>query len=372
MIPFGDLKREYKEIECSIDVSIKNTLNSGCFILGENVSRLEISFAQYVGKGNYAVAVNSGTDALKISLMALGVGAGDYVITVPNTAVPTVSAISDVGAIPLFCDVDEDSATISVEKLRMLIQQKKKVLGKKLKAIIPVHLYGQSCRMDEIMKLSRKNGLKVIEDACQAHGAEFKGKKVGNFGDLAAFSFYPSKNLGAYGDGGIIITKSKKLKEKLTMLRNYGQRKRYYHDICGVNSRLDDIQAAILLVKLKYLDKWNKKRSVIAKYYSTNINNVNVQTPKTMNYGKHVFHLYVVRIKKRDKLIKHLNRNGIITLIHYPCPIHLQKAYKNLGYKKGDFPVSEKLSKEILSIPMFPQLEKIEQTRIIKVVNSFK
>jgi len=370
-VPFGDIKREYKEIKKEIDAAVMETLKSGYFVLGEKGKNLETAFAAYIGKGSLGVAVNSGTDALKLSLMAAGVGVGDYVITVPNTAVPTVSAISDVGAVPLLCDIDEKSMTISADKLGELLKQNKRKLGKKLKVIIPVHLYGQSCEMDKVMKLASENGLLVIEDACQAHGAAYKGKKVGNFGAMTAFSFYPSKNLGAYGDGGMIITGSEKMKDKLVMLRNYGQKQRYYHEIIGVNSRLDELQAAILLAKLKHLDAWNKRRMEIAARYTKAIKNPEIEKPLVSKHAKHVFHLYVIRTDRRDELAAYLKEAKIGTLIHYPVPIHLQNAYKSLGYKPGAFPVSERNAKRILSLPVFPQLTNTEIARVAEVINSF-
>lgn len=371
MIPFGDLSREYNELSDEIQQAIKNVCQSGWFILGKNVSEFETAFAQYIGDKTFAVAVGSGTEALHLSLVAAGVQHGDYVITTPNTAVPTVSAISLAGATPLFVDVCKHSFNMDPVVLHSTIKRQKQKLGKKLKAVIPVHLYGQSTDMDLIIGVAREFGLKVIEDACHAHGAEYKGCKVGSLGDYAAFSFYPSKNLGAYGDGGIILTKDADEAQKLRMLRNYGQEKRYYHKIIGFNSRLDDLQAAILTVKIKYLDKWNNRRRQIADIYTSSITNSAIVKPVEMPYNRHVFHLYVIRHPQRDSLQSYLESNGVKTVIHYPIPIHLQQAYSFLGLVEGCFPVAEKLAKEILSLPIFPQLENAEVQKIAQLINEY-
>jgi dTDP-4-amino-4,6-dideoxygalactose transaminase len=372
MIQFNDLKRDYAELSQEIDIALKEVLKNGRFIMGKKLEEFERVFACYVSNSIYAVGVGSGTEALHLSLMASGVEYGDYVITVPNTAMPTVSAISFAGAIPVFVDIDSDSFNMDSCKLRDTVIKEKKLLGKKLKAVIPVHLYGQAADMDPIMEISKEFDLKVIEDACQAHGAEYKGYKVGSLGDYAAFSFYPSKNLGAYGDGGIILTKDAKEAKKLKMLRNYGQERRYYHQIKGFNSRLDELQASILLVKLKYLDVFNERRRKIAKHYTEHIENALVLKPSEMPYGKHVYHLYVIRCPKRDELIKYLENKSVNTMIHYPVPIHLQKAYNGLGYKKGSLPIAEKSAKEIVSLPIFPQLKERELLSIVELINRFR
>jgi dTDP-4-amino-4,6-dideoxygalactose transaminase len=371
MVPFHDLSREYKEIYKEIEIIFKDICQKGWFVLGEHVEDFEKKFAAYIGNGTYAVSVGSGTEALHISLVASGIEYGDYVITVPNTAVPTVSAISFAGAIPLFVDIDARSYTLDTSFLKDVVKKEKNRLGKKLKAIIPVHIYGQSADMDPILEIAKEFEITVIEDACQSHGAEYKGKKVGLMGDYAAFSFYPSKNLGAYGDGGIIITQNEEKARNLNMLRNYGQEKRYYHKIKGFNSRLDELQAAVLIVKLKYLDKWNKCRKEIADYYTKHINNPLISKPIEMSYGKHVFHLYVIRHPHRDIFTSYLNQKGINTLIHYPVPVHLQEAYSEFNYLKGSFPVAERFSKEIISIPIFPQLRKDEIEKIVDLINTY-
>jgi dTDP-4-amino-4,6-dideoxygalactose transaminase len=371
MIPFGDLSREYHELSDELGRAIKDVCQKGWFVLGKKVEEFENAFANYIGNNVYATGVGSGTEALHLSLVASEVEHGDCVITVPNTAVPTVSAISFAGAKPLFVDIDQDSFNMNPMQLRSTIIKVKKRLGKKLKAVIPVHLYGQSADMYPILEIAKEFDLKVIEDACQAHGAEYKGRKVGSLGDYAAFSFYPSKNLGAYGDGGVILTKDPAEAQKLKMLRNYGQEKRYYHKIIGFNSRLDELQAAILMIKMKYLDKWNNRRREIATLYFQGIKNPLVTKPSQMAYGKHVYHLYVSRHPDRDGLKNYLEKEGVKTMIHYPFPIHFQEAYKDLNHASNSFPVAERLSREILSLPMFPQLKDEEVKRIVELINSY-
>ena len=371
MIPFGDLRREYSVLSRELNKVIPNVLKSGWFILGKYVEEFEKAFADYIHKEVYAVGVGSGTEALHLALVASGVQPGDFVITVPNTAVPTVSAISFSGAKPLLVDIHPDTYNMDPIKLRKRVVKEKRRLGGKLKAIIPVHLYGQSADMEPIIEIAKEFELKVIEDACQAHGAEYKGKKVGWFGDYACFSFYPSKNLGAYGDGGMILTKNPEDAQKLKMLRNYGQEKRYVHKIKGFNSRLDEIHAAILLFKLKYLERWNKRRREIASLYNQYIKNPRVIKPIEVPYGKHVFHLYIIRHPQRDRLQSYLKQNSVETAIHYPVPIHLQEAYKDLPYSPGDFPTTEKVSKGILSLPIFPYLRDQEVETVSNLINRF-
>ena len=359
MIPFGDLKRNYLSLEKEIDKAIKGVLNKGWFILGKEVRLFEEKFVEYCGK-KQGIGVGNGTDALFLALKAYGIEEGDEVITVPNTAVPTISAIVDTGAKPVFVDIGEDYL-IDVNKIEEKISDK-------TKAILPVHLYGQACDMDSILEIAREKNLVVVEDCCQAHGAEYKGKKV-PIGETGCFSFYPSKNLGAYGDSGMVITDNEEVAEKIKKLRNYGQMKDYKSEIHGHNSRLDDIQAAILNVKLRYLDKWNAKRREIANNYRNLLENI-VEIPIEREYGKHVYHLYVVRHKNRDELKEFLKNAEIGTAIHYPIPCHLQPAYSYLGHKEGDFPIAEKYAKEILSLPIFPELKNSEVERIGEVIRS--
>lgn len=363
MIPISDLKRQYQSIKLEIDDAIKRVFSDSWFILGKQVEEFETEFAAYNGS-KYAVAVGSGTEALHLALAACGIGNGDEVITVPNTAVFTVSAISFAGAKPVFVDIDGENYLMDTGKLV-------KAITKRTRAIIPVHLYGQCANMPEIMRIAKIHKLKVVEDACQAHGASFKNKKSGSFGDLGAFSFYPSKNLGCYGDGGMIVTDDPKMAEKLKMLRNGGQNKRYYHEIKGYNSRLDEIQAAVLRVKLKYLDKWNDERRSKAELYNKLIINKKITLPSETAGARHVYHLYVIRAAGRDKLQEYLKGKGIQTLIHYPIPVHRQKAYSDLKLKKGSFKTAESAAGQILSLPMFPEITESEIRAVSEAINNY-
>lgn len=365
-IALVDLRRQHECIKDRILQKIEELIDKSQFILGEEVQKFEDEFARFCGC-KYAVGVNSGTDALVLSLKALDIKEGDEVITVPNTFVATVDAITRNGARPVFVDVDEKSFLLDTSKLE-------KVITSKTKAIIPVHLYGQPCNMDEILEIAEKYDLYVIEDACQAHGAEYKGKRVGSFGILSCFSFYPAKNLGALGDGGIITTNDESLGEKLKMLRNYGQKEKYYHEFVGFNSRLDELQAAILRIKLKHLEKWIYQRRKNAKIYGEELEKIEeITTPIELPERKHVYHLYVIRVpeRKRDALKEFLISNKIYPGIHYPVPLHLTNAYRYLGYKEGSFPVTEKLSNEILSLPMFPELREEEIVYVCEKIMEF-
>ena len=361
MIPFVDLKREYVEISEEITYAFHRVLESGWFILGDEVKNFEEEFSKYIGT-KYGIGVNSGSDALFLALKALGIGNGDEVITVSHTFISTVDAIVRNGAKPVFVDIDPDTYCIDVTKVEGGIT-------KKTRAIIPVHLYGHPADMEPIMEIAKKYNLYVIEDACQAHGAEYKGKKVGSIGDIGSFSFYPIKNLGAYGDGGIVVTNNEELAEKLRMFRNYGQPQKYYHDFVGVNSRLDEIQAAVLRVKLKYLDGWNERRIKVARLYNKLLEDSEIVTPNEKEYAKHVYHLYVIRYKNREMLQQHLQKNGIPTQIHYPIPVHKQKAYLNLGFNVH-LPATEKICTEILSLPMHPLLHEDEILIIVEGVKN--
>ncbi|MCL4460021.1 MAG: DegT/DnrJ/EryC1/StrS family aminotransferase [Chloroflexi bacterium] len=363
MIPFGDLRRQYAAIHSEIQGALEGVLERGWFILGEQVTAFEEEWAAYCGT-KYAIGVGSGTEALHLALLACRVGPGDEVITVPNTAVPTVSAISFAGARPVFVDIDPRSYTMDLSLLPACI-------GPRTKAIIPVHLFGQAADMDPIMAVAREYNLKVIEDACQAHGAEYKGKRVGSIGDVNCFSFYPSKNLGAYGDGGAVVTNDAELAEKLRLLRNYGQEKRYYHAIKGFNSRLDEMQAAILRVKLAKLDKWNERRRELANLYEDMLTDTDIICPSEMPYTRHVYHLYVIRSPARDYLQKHLLQCGIGTAIHYPLPVHLQPAYADLGLGLKSFPIAEQYATQILSLPMYPELKEEEVAQVAQAIGSF-
>ncbi len=363
-IPFGDLKRQYLAIRTEIDDVVTDTLESGWFILGKRVQEFEKAFAEYCGV-RFVVGVGSGTEALHLALRALEVGRGDEVITVANTCVPTVSAISLSGATTVLADVDQSSFTMNYHDIERRISSRTKV-------IMPVHLYGQSADLEPIGAIAKKHEVAVIEDAAQAHGTEYRGKRIGSLGLLTCFSFYPSKNLGAFGDGGAVATDDETLAHKLRMLRNYGQRDRYHHTMKGLNSRLDELQAAILRAKLNHLDAWNARRRQIAQFYGTHIRNQFVILPQEQEYGKHVYHLYVVRVRRRHEFQEYLASNGIGTLIHYPVPLHLQESYRDLGYKEGSFPVTEELAKEIVSLPLYPELTDEEVSYICNVVNEFR
>lgn len=362
-IPLVDLKAQYRTIRSEINFAIKKVLNSTNFILGDEVEEFEIKFARYTDV-KYAVSVASGMSALELGMRALGIGPEDEVVTPVNSFIASSSAISFAGANPVFVDCDEKSFNIDPKK----IEQK---ITKKTKAIMPVHLYGHPADLDQILAIAKKHKLMVIEDACQAHGASYHGKKVGSIGIFGAFSFYPGKNLGAYGDGGIITTNNLGLAEKIKRMRNCGQSQKYYHKILGWNSRLDTIQAAILLVKLKHLNNWNRTRLKIAKEYNRLLQNTPAILPEISTDSSHIFHLYVIRVKNRNKLADYLRSKGISTGIHYPIPIHLQKAYKHLNHQKGDFPITEKLAEEILSLPIYPEMTQNDIAYITETIKRF-
>ena len=360
MIPLGDLKRQQESIIDEVKDAVNRVLNRGWFVLGKELENFEKQFANYCGE-EFGIGVGNGTDAIFLALKALNIGVGDEVITAANTAIPTVSAIVATGAKPVLVDCREDYL-IDVNQIELKITEK-------TKAIIPVHLYGQACDMDRVLEIAKAKNLDVIEDCAQAHGAEYNGKKV-PIGDIGCFSFYPSKNLGADGDGGMVVTNNPELDKKLRLIRNYGQEKVYSSIMQGYNSRLDEIQAAILSVKLKYLDKWNEKRKKLADFYNSLLSEKIIK-PKIYNNRSHIFHLYVIRSEKQDELLNYLKEKEIAGKIHYPVPIHLQKGFKHLGYNMGDFPVAEKFSKEILSLPIFPELTEKEVRKVCEEINNF-
>ena len=363
-VPFGDLRRHYRSIQTDIDKAAARVLASGWFILGKELERFEAEFAQYLGVG-HAIGVGSGTEALHLALVAAGVKPGDEVITVPNTAVPTLSAISFAGGVPVFVDIDPASFCMDVKLVERCITPR-------TRAIIPVHLYGNLCAIEALTEIADRHGLALIEDACQAHGAAFKGRKAGTFGAYGCFSFYPSKNLGAFGDAGMVVTRDNRFAEQIRLLRNYGQLERYYHEIKGFNSRLDEMQAAILSAQLPYLETWNVRRRQMAAIYDREIRNDKIITPRQQADVYHVFHLYVIRCAQRDKLRKHLTEYGIGTQIHYPVPCHLQNAYKELGLPRGSFPLAEQYAAEILSLPIYPELSDDEVGFVAEVINRFE
>lgn len=365
LIPPFSLQRQNRLLSGELKGAISRVIKKSNFILGEEVEAFEAEFAAYIGV-KYAVGVGSGTDALFLSLMSLGIGPGDEVITVSNTAVPTCSAISIAGAKPVFVDIEKNYYTMNTRQVEASISTR-------TKAIIPVHLYGQAAEMDSLRKIADKHSLAIIEDACQAHGTEYKGKKAGSLGLLGAFSFYPTKNLGCFGDGGLITTSDESLARKLKMLRFYGMedKKTYWHPIKGVNSRLDEVQAAILRTKLPYLDSWNDRRRQIAALYNNLLPQEFIKLPPEPSYSRHNYHLYAIRAEKRNELQSYLHKNKTITAIHYALPVHLQGAYSELGYKKGALPVTEEYAGQILSLPMFPELKDSEIEYVCMGIRAF-
>ncbi|HWA00949.1 MAG TPA: DegT/DnrJ/EryC1/StrS family aminotransferase [Caulobacterales bacterium] len=360
MIPFVDLKSQYLSIKPEVDAAIQHILDNTQFILGAEVAELEKEFAAYSG-AQFGLGVNNGTNALYLALLSADIGPGDEVITVPFTFVASVSAIHYTGATPVFVDIDPRTFTMDPAKLEAAITPK-------TKAIVPVHLYGQPADMDPIMAIAKKHGLLVLEDACQAHGAEYNGKRVGGIGDWGAFSFYPGKNLGAYGEGGMTTTNNADYAKKIRMLRDWGAEKKYQHVLKGFNMRLEGMQGAILRVKLKYLEKWTEARRTAAARYNALFAGTGVQTPHAAPNVRHVYHVYAIRTPERQKWIDALNAKGIQTGIHYPIPIHELPAFEDLGYKHGQFPHSEKAAAETLSLPMYPELTADMQAEVANAV----
>lgn len=359
-IPFGDLKRQYLDLQEPINAATHEVYESGWFILGKQVEKFETEFAKYCN-ATYAVGVGSGTEALHLALLACGIQNGDEVITVANTCVPTIAAISFAGATPVFIDIDEATFTINPS----LIEER---ITDRTRAIVPVHLYGQCADMDAILAIASKYNLKVIEDCAQAHGALYKGQMAGTMGNAGAFSFYPSKNLGALGDGGLVTTNDELLAQTVTKLRNYGQEKRYYHSIKGFNSRLDELQAAILSTKLPYLNSWNDRRRYIAKQYSEVFGSLGINYPVEAIDRRHVYHLYVLRVNQRNRFQSILAEKGIGTMIHYPVPIHLQESYQEFSKQSRYLSVTERIVNEIVSLPLYPEITEQEIEYIINTV----
>ena len=364
MIPFVNLQKRYKLYKDEIDSTISRVLNSGIFILGKELESFEKKFANYLNV-KYAVGVNSGTDALFLALKVLDIGLGDEVITVANTAMPTISAIRMTGATPVFVDIDENTFNINDK----LIKEK---INEKTKAILPVHLYGYPAEMDEIVKLTREHNIAVVEDAAQAHGAKYKKRVVGSIGDLGCFSFYPTKNLGAFGDGGAVTTNNKELADKLKQLRNYGEASKYNNVIEGVNTRLDEIQSAILNWGLTKLDEWNRSRSKLARIYLENLENLPLTLPPNSDESHtNCWHLFVIKTELRDKLKDFLTHNGIQTSIHYPKAIFQQSAYKFLEIQSKNLPITSSTSSKILSLPIYPELTEDEVKYICDSIKKF-
>jgi dTDP-4-amino-4,6-dideoxygalactose transaminase len=363
-IPFFHLNEEIALLHDEIHNAIDAVLQRGLFILGPELEAFEDEFADYLNVP-YAVGVGSGTEALHLALVACGIKPGDGVITVPNTAVPTVSAIDFAGGHPVFVDIDPDTYTMDPSALKNYLE-KKSVIN--IKAIIPVHLYGHPADLQPIVEIAQHYDLKVIEDCAQAHGTIYRGKKVGTLGDVGCFSFYPTKNLGAYGDAGMVVTHDIDTADRVRMLRNYGEKSKYNSVIKGFNSRLDEIQAAVLRVKLKYLDEWNSSRRRTADTYNEYLQQSELLLPVEKSYAKHMYHQFVVRSDNRIGLQRALYREGIGTAIHYPMPIYLQEAYKGICYEKGSFPITEKCVKKILSLPIFPGIKRRQVQRICKTI----
>ena len=371
MVPFNNLKRQYERIEGEVLSATKRVYEKGRYILGEEVTAFEKEFARYCG-ARYGIGVGSGTDALYLSLKAAGVGEGDEVITTANSFIASALAVSFTGAKPLFVDIDHQAYTMDPNGLELMLKRRMAQEGwKRVKAILPVHLYGHPAEMSSIMEVADRYGLVVIEDACQAHGAKYGNKKVGSFGTFGCFSFYPTKNLGAYGDGGMVVTNHQRLYEKLRLLRCYGEKRKYHHTLKGENSRLDELQAAILRVKLKYLDQWNEERRKKAALYSEKLSALGVVCPFEKKAARHVYHLYVVRTRKRDSLQAFLKKRGIETMIHYPIPIHRQWAYRELDYRRGEISLTEQYARRILSLPFFPEIKESEIDEVASGIRDF-
>ena len=360
-VGFIDFSDQYKIIKDELDAGLKNVFEKGDFVLGEEAEAFETQFAKYCDV-QYGVGVNSGTDALYLALSALDIGPGDEVIVPTFTFIATALCVSYTGAKPVFVDIENETYNIDPEKFKAAIT-------KRTKAIIPVHIYGQPADMAEIQSIAAKHNIQIVEDACQAHGSTYQGKKAGSLGHIGCFSFYPTKSLGAFGDAGMIVTDDKKIFESVRMLRDYGRQGRYQHKIKGYNSRLDTIQAVVLSAKLKHLDDWNKMRQDNARYYGELFKKIpQVIVPKIKANRTHVFQTFAVRIPNRDRVCEAMLKKEIDVIIHYPVPLHLQEAYADLKHKKGDFPVSEKVCQEILSLPMYPHMKKEQIERVCEVL----
>lgn len=364
MISLVDLTAQYHSIKEEIDAAVMSTLESGHFILGPQVSKFEESVATYLGV-THAIGLASGTDALVIALRALNIGEGDEVIIPAYTFFATAGTVMSVGAKPVIVDVDPQSYQIDVNKIEATVTSK-------TKAIIPVHLYGHPAEMSPILEIARRHNLKVIEDNAQGYGAEYIGKKTGSLGDVGCLSFFPTKNLGAYGDGGMVVTNDPALAERMRMLRTHGWKKKYYSEEVGYNSRLDALQAAILQAKLPHLDTWNDKRRELSQRYNEHLAPLGVVTPVEREWAKHVYHLYIIRTEKRDELQLFLKQKRIASEVYYPLPPHLSVPCKKFGYKEGDFPHAEKAAKETLALPLYPEMTLTQQDEVIAAVKEFE
>lgn len=363
-IPFLDLRPMHQEIKDEMQVAFKAIYDSNWFVLGEHLNDFEKNFANF-NQVKYAIGVSSGLDALVLSLKALDIREGDSVIVPSNTFIATALAVSHVGATPVFVEPDINTYNITGGSIQ-------KAIRKNTRAIIPVHLCGQACKMDEIMPMAAEHELFVVEDNAQAHGATFKDKPTGTFGQISATSFYPGKNIGALGDGGAVVTNDEALAQKVRMLRNYGFSQKYHSQIIGYNMRLDELQAGFLNVKLRHIEKWTKQRQEIALWYDEQLkDHADIVTPMVDKNSTHVYHLYVIRTSRRDQLKEHLQKSGVGTLIHYPVPPHLQPAYSSLGYKKGNFPIAEELAETCLSLPLWPGITKYDVAYVCEAIKKF-
>ena len=363
-IPLIDLRRQNSALEKEIDMAVHNIIESSKFILGPEIEKFEDRFGRFCN-AKHCISLSNGTDALELALKSFGIKEGDEVITVPHTFIANAEVIINVGAKPVFCDIDEETFTLDANQLR-------KSMTKNTKAIMPVDLYGHPCDLDPIMELAEEKNLKVVEDSCQAHGAEYKGKRIGGKAHATAFSFYPGKNLGAFGDAGALTTNDEEIVPKIRAIRNHGrlQNEKYNHEFIGGNYRMDELQAAILNIKLNHLEDWvNARRSIAAKY--NELISSHVQLPAEASFAKHAYHQYVIMADNREKLRSYLKSMGISTGIHYPLPLHLQPALKFLGYKKGDFKISEKCADSVLSLPIYPELQNEEIEFVSNAINKF-
>lgn len=363
-VPFLDLGAAYKELQSEIEAAVLGSLRSGWYIGGQDVEGFEKDFAQYT-EAQYCIGVANGLDALHLALRAMGVGPGDEVIVPSNTYIATWLAVSQCGATPVPVEPLESTYNIDPGRIEAAITARTKV-------ILPVHLYGQPADLDPILAIASKHGLLVLEDAAQAHGARYKGKRLGGHGDAVAWSFYPGKNLGALGDGGAVTTTNPEIADKIRVLRNYGSREKYVNEVQGYNSRLDPVQAAVLRVKLRYLDEWNARRKAIAARYNAELANAGLVLPQVPDWADPVWHLYVIQHSQRDALQKALAEEGIGTLIHYPIPPHMQQAYSDTGFVEGQFPIVERMARAVLSLPMGPQLQSEEVKRVIEIIKQFQ
>lgn len=356
-VPFIDFTKQNEVIKSEVDAGWKAVIGKSSFIMGPQVKAFETEFAQFCGT-KYALGLNSGTDALYLALAAMGVGPGDEVVLPAHTFIATALCVSYTGATVRLADVEEETYNIDPVSLE-------KVITRRTKVIIPVHLYGQMAHMHEIKDLADRKGIMILEDACQAHGARYQGNRSGSVGKAGCFSFYPTKGLGGWGDGGAVVTNDEKIKHMVEMLRDYGRSDRYQHKMKGFNSRLDTMQAVVLSAKLKHLDEWNAMRQKVAAVYREELAKVGLAAPKEAANRDHVYQTFAVRVKNRDKVMDGLKARGVGNLIHYPIPIHLQEAYADAGYKAGDFPVAEKIASEILSLPMFPHMEAVQVKEVV-------